>query len=522
MKDLVFRSAGQLARLIRDREASAEEVLDAHLRQVAEHNGPLNAVVTIDEEGARRSAREADAALDRGDTPGPLHGVPVTIKDCYETAGIRTTCGFPPLKDHLPAADATVVARLRRAGAVVMAKTNTAMFTADWQTDNPVFGRTANPWDHTRTSGGSSGGSGAAVAAGLSPLDIGSDIAGSIRVPAHFCGVYGLKPTEHRVSSVGHIPDWYVPGMTPTGIIRHMGTYGPLARSIADLRLALSLIAGPDPRRPEVPPVHGAAGPAPPVHELRLAWTDRFGDLVACAGTRAALEKAVTRLEARGARIERLDPDLDFHALWRAGGEIVGAEMAGTAPFLLRNMLRLKFLLMRDGSPIRKAFVRGPGLNAAGLLRALAIRDEVVRRVDDVFDRFDAWLCPVAATPAFTHRKTGRPIDVDDRQVSYFLVVGGFTTTFSVSGNPVVVLPTGRSHEGLPIGVQVVGRRWTDERLLAIAESLDDVIGDFRSPTGHRLAASERETAAKAWTATPSPFPSRRAAPSAATRDDQS
>jgi amidase len=488
MDDLTCGSAMELARAIRDGEVSAEEVLDAHLRQIDEHNGPLNAVVTLDPDGARRRAREADRARGRGEVEGPLHGVPITIKDCFETAGLRTTCGFPPLKAHVPAEDATAVARLKAAGAVVMGKTNTAIFTADWQTDNPVFGRTNNPWDLSRTSGGSSGGSGAAIAAGLSPLDLGSDIAGSIRVPSHFCGVYGLKPTEHRVSSVGHIPDWHVPGMTPRGIVRHMGTYGPIARSVADLRLALSVIAGPDPCRPEVPPVTVPEESAPSAKELRVAWTDRFGDLVADSDTRDTLRKVAADLEAAGASVEPLDPDLDFDAIWRAGAEIAGAEMAGPTPFLLRNMLRLKFALMPDRSPIRAGFVRGPGLSAAGLLRALERRDNTVRRIDDVFRRFDAWLCPVTATPAFTHRKTGQPLDVDGSRVSYFLAVGGFTSTFNVSGNPVVVLPAGRSKEGLPIGLQVVGQRWRDERLLGIAGSLDDLIGDLRTPPGYRPA----------------------------------
>ncbi|MDX1624481.1 MAG: amidase, partial [Gemmatimonadota bacterium] len=164
---LVFQTACELARAIRDRAASAEEVLEAHLRQIARHDRALNAVVTLDEAGARRRAREADEALARGEVWGPLHGVPVTIKDCFETAGLKTTAGFPPLEDHVPAEDATVVARMRNAGAIVLGKTNLSLLATDWQTNNPVFGRTNNPWDRSRTPGGSSGGGGAAVAAGL-------------------------------------------------------------------------------------------------------------------------------------------------------------------------------------------------------------------------------------------------------------------------------------------------------------------------------------------------------------------
>jgi amidase len=490
MGDLVFRTACALARIIRQREASAEEVLDAHLSQIAKHNQPLNAVVTLDEEGARRRAREADEALARGDVWGPLHGVPVTVKDCFETAGLRTTSGFPPLKEHVPKEDATVVARLRAAGAVVMGKTNLALLATNWQTNNPIFGRTSNPWDHSRTPGGSSGGSGAAVAAGLSPLDVGSDIGGSIRVPAHFCGIYGFKPTEHSVPSTGHIPDWCIPGMTPSGSVRHMGVYGPLARCVADLRLCHSVLAGPDGRQHGVPPVAVAGElPIPPLRQLRIAWTGQFGNAIVSADTRAVLEQLAATLEQHGARVEHIEPQLDYEALWRTWGEVVGAEVAAPMPFLLRNLMRMQFLLMPDRSQIRKGMLRGGNLNLRGLAEALEYRDRFIGTVDDLLEGFDGWLCPVTAGPAFTHQKAGRPIEIDGRQVSYFVAVGGYTTPFSLSGHPVVVLPAGSSQQSLPIGVQLVGRRWSDPQLLDIAAALDGVTGDLRQPPGFHEGA---------------------------------
>lgn len=211
MSDLVFTPAHQLAQMIRDRTVSAVEVLDAHLAQIAKHNSKLNTVCTLDEERARQRAKLADEALTRGENWGILHGVPITIKDAFETAGIRTTSGYKHLKNYIPQADATVVQRLRAAGAIVMGKTNMATLTGDYQSTNNLFGRVNNPWNLDYTPGGSSGGSAAAIAAGLSPLDIGSDIAGSIRQPCHFCGVFGLKPSDRRVSTAGHIPE--VPGM---------------------------------------------------------------------------------------------------------------------------------------------------------------------------------------------------------------------------------------------------------------------------------------------------------------------
>lgn len=205
MNDLTFASAHQLAQMIRDRQVSAVEVIDAHLAKISRHNAQLNAICTLDAENARTRAQEADLALDRGENWGVLHGVPVTIKDIFETAGLRTTAGYIPLKDYIPQQDATIVARLRSAGAIILGKTNMAELAGDFQSTNSLFPRVNNPWHLDYTAGGSSGGSAAAIAAGFSALDLGNDFSGSIRQPAHFCGVYGLKPTDRRISTAGAI-----------------------------------------------------------------------------------------------------------------------------------------------------------------------------------------------------------------------------------------------------------------------------------------------------------------------------
>jgi len=251
MSDLVFTPAHQLAGMIRDRTVSAVEVLEAHLRQISKHNAKLNAICTLDEERARQRAKRADQALARGENWGVLHGVPITIKDIFETSGLRTTAGSKLLKDYIPQQDATVVQRLLTAGAIILGKTNLAHLAGDYQSTNDLFPQVNNPWNLNYTPGGSSGGSAAAVAAGLSPLDLGNDFGGSIRQPAHFCGVFGLKPTDRRVPTTGIIPE--VPGMPKC--IRQMMTVGCLARSVEDLRLCFSLIAGADPQQPDIPPV---------------------------------------------------------------------------------------------------------------------------------------------------------------------------------------------------------------------------------------------------------------------------
>jgi amidase len=305
MNALTFLSAHQLANGIREGEFSSQEVLEAHLDQISRHNAALNAIVTLNEEQARQRAKAADEALAHGEIWGPLHGVPVTIKDVFETAGMRTTSSFRPLANYVPQQDATVVARLRQAGAIILGKTNTPEMAGDEQTNSPLFGRTNNPWNLECTPGGSSGGSAAAVASGMSPLDIGSDIGGSVRNPAHFCGIFSLKPSDYRVPFTGHIPP--PPGSKGRGLLRYFLTPGPLARSVEDLRLALTLIAGPDERQWEVPPIPLTASPTRNLRDLRLAWSDDFGVPIS-AEIRSALADLAAELARSGCRVERRDP----------------------------------------------------------------------------------------------------------------------------------------------------------------------------------------------------------------------
>lgn len=300
MSNLVFTSAVELAQMIRDRTVSAIEVLDAHLTQIAKHNAKLNAICTLDETNARAKARQADEALAKGENWGALHGVPITIKDIFETAGVRTTAGYIPLKDYVPQQDATAVAKLRSAGAIIVGKTNMAELAGDYQSTNSLFPRVNNPWNVDYTAGGSSGGSAAAVAAGLSPIDLGNDFAGSVRQPAHFCGVYGLKPTDRRISTAGQIPE--VPGMPIC--LRQMMTTGCLARSLADIRLCFSLIAGADPRRPDVPPVGLDVPLSKSLSHLKIAWIDQWHEVPVSGETHIAMQTVKQKLEQAGAKID--------------------------------------------------------------------------------------------------------------------------------------------------------------------------------------------------------------------------
>src|SRR4051794_14543371 len=318
--DIVFSSTTQLAATIRAGHLSATEVLEAHLAQIDTHNPALNAIITLDVECAYERAREADKALARGQVWGPLHGVPFTLKDAHATAGMRTTTGFPPLADYVPQEDSTVTARLKAAGGILIGKTNVAMMLADYQSNNPIFGRTNNPWNIERTPGGSSGGAAAALASGMTPFEIGTDLSASIRIPAHFCGVFGLKPTEHRVSL-----DGLIPGLPPPRSVRIMSCIGPMARTAEDLALVYAIIAGPDGRDTDVPPMQVDAVPELALRDLRIAVAPTFPGFPVAAAIRNSVQNLAQRLSFLGAVVEEATlPALDFHEEGASAGALIG------------------------------------------------------------------------------------------------------------------------------------------------------------------------------------------------------
>lgn len=460
LDNLVFLPATTIASMIRERSVSAVEVCDLYLAQIGKHNPQLNAIVTLDATGARLRAHEADAAAASGVWWGPLHGVPVAIKDAIETAGLRTTAGHLPLADYVPTADAPVVARLRAAGAIVLGMTNTPELGGGGQTMNAIFGRTNNPWALDRTPGGSTGGGAAAVAAGMTPLAIGSDNGGSVRIPAHFCGICSIKPTQHRVPTTGHIPE--VPGK-PRGM-RNFNTIGPLARTVADLDVALRVIAGPDGVQWEVPPVVLEPMTRRDVRSLRIAWIDGWPGVPVSADTRAVMAQLARDLEQAGATVEPFDGELfDHPGAVESANALFAAEMA----------------------PSWRTDPEAPVASIIDYIMLLEQRDRITQALESALLPFDALLLPVTSSPAFHHVPHEAPIPVDGVDVDYWIAVTGHTFPFNLTGNPVVVIPAGRSDEGLPIGVQIAGRRWHESQLLGVAQAIEDVTGGFQQPPGH-------------------------------------
>ncbi len=457
MKDIVFASTAQLAAAIRAGQVSATEALEAHLGHIATHNPALNAIITLDAERARERAREADEALAHGQVWGPLHGIPFTLKDAHATAGMRTTTGFPPLADYIPEIDSTVTARLKAAGGVLVGKTNVPVMLADFQSANPIFGRTNNPWNSERTPGGSSGGAAAALAAGMTPFEIGTDLSASIRIPAHFCGVFGLKPTEQRVPLTGLIPG--LPGPRP---IRIMSCIGPMARTVEDLELLYSIIAGPDGYDTEVAPVPVDKPPALALKGLRIAFAPTFPGLPVSSEIRTAIEELASQLQPLCAAVKEARlPQIDFSQDLMRAGALIGMMTGAFQPEEQERPTTL-----------------------ASYLEALHIRDQSILAWEQFFDEWDMLLCPPSMVTAFPHCEPGSPLRVDGQEVTYWMV-SAHSTLFNYTGHPAVVLPYRLDRAGLPLGIQMVGKRWSESRLLAMAKALAEVTGTFRRPPGY-------------------------------------
>jgi len=442
--------AHRLAAAIRAGELSSRAVLDEYLARLDRFNPQLNAVVTVDPDSARRAADAADAASVRGEDLGPLHGVPMTIKDSFDTAGLRTTCGHPEW-DRVPAHDAVAVARLRGAGAVIFGKTNVPTRTANWQTANPIFGATNNPWDTARSPGGSSGGAAAALAAGLTALELGSDIAGSIRVPANWCGVCGHKPSWGIVPQRGHLPP--PPGSL---IDTDLGVMGPMARDVADLQLTLDLLAGPDGPpadgwRLDLPPPR-----APELSQLRVAtWLDDPAYPV-YEDVRTVLESAA-------------------RAVYDAGAQRVDTPPPTTLEELVGLHQILLYPLMEPSSD----------LSHRQWLAADARRQQLRARLAEYFTGVDVLLTPVTVAPAIPHdHREFLDRTLGDGNRSY-LDLFGWIGLATVAYLPATVVPVGRTSAGLPVGVQIVGPYLHDRTTLAAARAIEELLGGFVAPPGY-------------------------------------
>lgn len=454
--DIVWRDAIDLGQLIRARELSAVEVARAHIARIEHVNPLINAFVTMTFDAALRDAADIDARIGRGEHPGPLAGIPVGHKDLAVTRGVRTTFGSPIFQDFVPTEDALIVERLKAAGAVTLGKTNTPEFGAGSQTFNPVFGATRNPWDTTRTPGGSSGGAAAALASGMIPIADGSDLGGSLRNPASFCNVVGLRP------SPGRVPHWPSPNAWFS-----LGVVGPMARTVGDVALMLSAIAGPDPRSPVAYDEPGAGFARPLGRDFagaRVAWTVDFGGLPMEPEVREVLSASRATLEAIGCIVEDALPDL-------AGADEIFQVLrawsfeATHGPLLAQHRSRMKQTVIWN-------IEEGQRLSGADVGRAERRRTELFHRLRSFFERHDFIAGPVAQVLPFDV-STEYPTSIDGVPMGSYIEWMKSCYLVSAAGLPALSVPAGFSRGGLPVGLQLVGRHRDDFGLLQLGHAFE-------------------------------------------------
>ena len=471
-----FRSAGELTAALRAGEVSSVELTDAAIAGIERDDSRINAICVPDFDRARAAARRADQARARGEDR-PLLGIPVTVKESYNMAGLPTTWGMPQYRDFVPAEDAVQVSRLKAAGAVVLGKTNVPLGLQDLQSFNEIYGTTNNPWNRGRTSGGSSGGSAAALASGFGALSIGSDLAGSLRTPAHFCGVYAHKPTLGLAATRGMV----APPAPALPIDLDLAVVGPMARTARDLTVLLDVMAGPDPLTLGV--AHKVTLP-PPRHEelsdFRVLVLEEHPFIATGAAVRAGLNRVADALVASGARVERDSPLLPNLA--EAASLYTQLLFSGSTarfPVDAYEQLRTRATgLSAEDQSLDAARLRGMVLSHLDWIEVNNRREIHRHGWRQLFGEFDAVVCPITPTPAFPHDhdpdRLARRIDIDGVEYPFFdqLAWAGLAT---MPGLPATAIPAGRSPEGLPVGVQLIGPMFEDRTPLRLAELLDQL-----------------------------------------------
>lgn len=458
--ELCFMPARQLAGMIRDREISCTELLEAHLGQIERFNPTVNAIVTEVAENARAAAVKADECLSRGESQGPLHGLPVAHKDLFETKGIRTTWGSPLHRTTIPARSTLIVDRLQAAGAITIGKTNTPEFGAGSQTHNSVFGATANPWDVTRTCGGSSGGAAVALACGMVPLADGSDLGGSLRNPASFCNVVGFRP------SPGVVPAWPAQLGWDT-----LGVHGPMARSVDDIAFMLTAIAGPDSRAPVSLPESSSRFSEDlnaNLSGLRVAWSDDLGGLPVEPAVTNALRQSRSLLQSLGGSTCDAEPDLtgaeECFQILRAW--MFATRFAGEWPAISESMKDTVVWNIEQGMK----------LSATDVGRAEAIRTDIHQRVISFFEEYDVLALPVVQVEPFGI-DVPWPRTINGTPMNTYIDWMQSCSLISVTGLPAISVPAGFTESGLPVGLQLVGGWRQDLKLLQVAHAFELAAG---------------------------------------------
>jgi len=486
MGSFIYKSATELAAMIREGKATSSEIVRDHLDQIKKYNGGLNALISVFEEEAMEEAAECDREAKKQRFRGPLHGVPITIKEIFWIKGKRSTMNFRMLKNFVAEEDAVVIDRIKKKGAVILGQTNVPRNLSGYQVRGDIYPEGKNPYNTEFTPGGSTGGGAAALAAGFSPLELGADLGGSIRVPASFCGLYGLKPTERTVPLHGNFP---ITKKFST-YIAHMGQAGPLARDVGDVELLWRIIVGPHESDRNIADINWQQPLKKSFGHYNIAWTDAWPGYDTSSPLKNAMQTLVEDLMRNGCNVEQKIPDQSLHqeSLKVFMGLFPYVIAQGT-PWFVRAIMKIQvhhtFLKgMRKESPhLIRSLHDAFKLNANHYGKMMLQRRLITERWERFFNQYDFLICPVAFGPAYKRCKMGSRLSYDGKDIVYANYAWPYVGCFNASGNPSITIPLGLSPEGLPIGVQVVGRYWSEPELIGFVKSVSKITDGFVKPT---------------------------------------
>tara|TARA_R110002073_G_scaffold216229_2_gene376444 strand:+ start:5564 stop:7051 length:1488 start_codon:yes stop_codon:yes gene_type:complete len=479
MKNILFHSATEITQLIRDRKVSCEDVAKQFLDHITLNNDTINAISDMRSyDSIIAEARVKDQLLDDELLLGPLHGLPMTVKDSYNVIGLISSNGNPKLQGNIVVTDAELIKRLKKSGAIIIGKTNLALYALDWQSTNPWFGQTNNPYNLDYVVGGSSGGSAAALASGFTSLELGTDAGGSIRIPAHFCGVCGIRTTESALSNRGNMVTPNVPRLG-----RYLTSNGPMARSVEDLMLAMEVLWSneqefsknlPSPLKQYI--YKGGS--------LHIAYSKTLDGLYLDEDYKEVYQSFLHKIQDSNHQLSQSKPSYSSSTLINLWGKIVGYDFAAAMKKLPFKGI-ISYLFIRSKYKDKKwarAMSQGASSSASDYAKALELKNEVSDTFTQFFKKYDVWITPVSMAPAFQHQKPGVPFEINGRKVAYTKAFIPFNFPSTIPGHPIVVIPIGLTKKGLPVGVQIHGQKWHDYKLLQIAKELEAFTEGFQKP----------------------------------------
>lgn len=479
MEFIIFKSATEITKLIRDKKISCVEVAKQFLNHIENYNETINAITdSVDYNDIITEARVKDQLLSDGVVLGPLHGLPITVKDTYNVEGLISSNGNPKLKDNIAVNDAELVKRLKKAGAIIIGKTNLALYALDWQSTNPWFGQTNNPYNLNHVAGGSSGGSAAALASGFTALELGTDAGGSIRVPAHFCGVCGIRTTESALSNRGNMVTLKTPRLA-----RYLTSNGPMARNVDDLMLAMEVLWSNEQEFSENPPValkqnRYKGG------KLNIAYSPTLDGLYLDAEYKEVYTSFLNKINQSKHELVQSKPSYSSNTLINLWGRIAGFDFAAAMkgmPF--KGLISYLFIKSKyKDVQWAKGMRVGASSSANQYAKALQLKDDVSDVFIQFFKKYDVWITPVSIAPAFKHQKAGVPFNINGWKIPYTKAFIPFNFPSTISGHPIVVIPIGITKKGLPVGIQIHGQKWHDYKLLQIAKTLEKLTDGFEIP----------------------------------------